>query len=82
MNYIPAKTIITKNKTPDAWFGYDYNMNIYKGCCHGCIYCDSRSECYRVDNFDEVRAKLNALAIILSIPSAIYNWHLTIVSKL
>jgi DNA repair photolyase len=39
-------------------------MNIYKGCSHGCIYCDSRSECYRVDNFDKVRAKENALAVI------------------
>lgn len=39
-------------------------MNIYKGCCHGCIYCDSRSECYHVENFDEVRAKENALALI------------------
>lgn len=39
-------------------------MNIYKGCCHGCIYCDSRSECYRVDNFDDVRAKENAAALI------------------
>jgi DNA repair photolyase len=64
MNFIPAKTILTKNKTPDAWFGHDYNMNIYKGCCHGCIYCDSRSECYRVADFDEVRAKQNAPAII------------------
>jgi len=64
MKYIPAKTIITKNKCPEMWFGYDYNMNIYKGCCHGCIYCDSRSECYGVENFDEVRAKENALGII------------------
>jgi len=39
-------------------------MNIYKGCSHGCIYCDSRSECYGVDNFDVVRAKENALALI------------------
>lgn len=39
-------------------------MNIYKGCCHGCIYCDSRSECYRVDDFDKVRAKENALTLI------------------
>jgi DNA repair photolyase len=64
MNFIPAKTIITKNKSPESWFGHDYNMNIYKGCCHGCIYCDSRSECYRVDNFDKVRAKENAIYII------------------
>lgn len=39
-------------------------MNIYRGCCHGCIYCDSRSECYRIDDFDTVRAKENALEII------------------
>ncbi len=64
MEYIPAKTIITKTKAPAKWFGIDYNMNIYKGCCHGCIYCDSRSDCYGVDQFDQVRAKENALEII------------------
>ncbi len=63
MEYIPAKTIITKNKST-AWFGNDYNMNIYKGCCHGCIYCDSRSDCYGVEDFDRVRTKENALEII------------------
>ncbi len=63
METITAKTILQKNKTSD-WFGNDYNMNLYRGCCHGCIYCDSRSECYRVDNFDTVRAKENALVIL------------------
>ncbi len=63
MEYVPAKTIVTKTKSSD-WFGIDYNMNIYRGCCHGCIYCDSRSECYRIDRFDTVRAKENALPII------------------
>jgi DNA repair photolyase len=63
MEYIPAKTIVTRTKNP-YWFGADYNMNIYRGCCHGCIYCDSRSHCYRVDNFDSVRAKQDALRII------------------
>ena len=42
MKTVPAKTILQKNKSAD-WFGSDYNMNLYKGCCHGCIYCDSRS---------------------------------------
>lgn len=60
---IPCKTILQKNKTSE-WFGNDYNMNLYRGCCHGCIYCDSRSECYHVDNFDTVRAKENALVIL------------------
>lgn len=63
IEYIPAKTIVSRNKS-EAWFGADYNMNIYRGCCHGCIYCDSRSDCYHVDNFDKVRAKEDALRII------------------
>lgn len=63
MEYVPAKTIVTRTKDPN-WFGLDYNMNIYRGCCHGCIYCDSRSECYRIDQFDRVRAKENALQTI------------------
>jgi DNA repair photolyase len=64
MDFINAKTIISGYSEGNSWFGNNYNMNIYKGCCHGCIYCDSRSECYGVENFDEVRAKKNALALI------------------
>ena len=64
MEFIPAKTIISGYTENNPWFGNNYNMNIYKGCCHGCIYCDSRSECYRIDEFDKVMAKENALAII------------------
>ncbi len=63
MEYIPAKNIVTKSKTT-YWFGTDYNMNIYRGCSHGCIYCDSRSDCYRVTDFDTVKAKKDALQII------------------
>jgi len=64
MKVIPAKTIVSGYCEKSNWFGNNYNMNIYKGCCHGCIYCDSRSDCYNIDNFDEVRAKENALDII------------------
>lgn len=63
ISYVPAKTIITRAKS-DGWFGMDYNMNIYRGCSHGCIYCDSRSECYHIDDFDNVAVKQSALEII------------------
>ena len=46
------------------WFGADYNMNIYRGCSHGCIYCDSRSSCYGDRNFDTIKIKRDALRII------------------
>lgn len=60
---IPAKTILSAYMKC-GWFGTNYNMNIYKGCCHGCIYCDSRSECYGILDFDTVRAKADALSVI------------------
>lgn len=63
METIPAKTIVNRTRDP-SWFGAEYNMNIYRGCCHGCIYCDSRSDCYRNDRFDQVRVKADALRVI------------------
>lgn len=64
MEFIYAKTILQKASHGDEWFGIDYNMNLYKGCPHKCIYCDSRSNCYQVDNFDKVRAKENEIDIL------------------
>lgn len=64
MEYIEAKQLLIKNKNPKDWFGFDYTLNLYKGCNHGCIYCDSRSQCYRIDNFDQVRAKKDAITIL------------------
>ena len=58
---VPAKNLIFKVKKPNAWFGAEYNMNIYRGCTHGCIYCDSRSDCYRNTDFDIIKVKENAL---------------------
>lgn len=64
MQFVKTKTILTKVKNGDYWFGIDYNMNLYRGCSHGCIYCDSRSNCYHIENFDMVRGKENALSIL------------------
>ena len=36
-------------------------MNIYRGCSHGCIYCDSRSKCYQMDHdFEDIEVKTDA----------------------
>lgn len=64
MEFIKAKTILSKVKYGNEWYGIDYNMNLYKGCCHGCIYCDSRSDCYHIESFDTVRGKENVLYIL------------------
>ena len=64
MEFIKAKTILQKATHGNEWFGIDYNMNLYKGCCHKCIYCDSRSNCYQVEDFDRVRAKKDEIEIL------------------
>jgi DNA repair photolyase len=62
---ITAKGILNHVKQPDDWFGLKYNMNLYRGCQHRCIYCDSRSECYQIDNFDrEILVKTNAVDLL------------------
>jgi DNA repair photolyase len=62
---IEAKVLLSHVRQPDTWFGLKYNMNLYRGCQHGCIYCDSRSECYGIDGFDrEVLVKANAIDLL------------------
>lgn len=61
---IPAKTILTPVQRPESWFGKRYNMNLYRGCVHGCIYCDSRSDCYRIADFDTIAVKAEALPLL------------------
>lgn len=63
MEYIPAKHLLHRSRSTE-WFGTDHTMNIYRGCCHGCLYCDSRSGCYQIGEFDRVRAKADALRIL------------------
>jgi len=62
---IQAKTVLARLKGEDDWFGLYYNMNLYRGCQHQCIYCDSRSECYQIENFNsEVLVKVNAIEVL------------------
>lgn len=63
MEYISVKHLLHRSRSTE-WFGTDHTMNIYRGCCHGCLYCDSRSDCYQIENFDYVRAKADALRIL------------------
>ncbi len=54
MHFVDAKGILTGKE------GF-YGMNIYRGCTHGCIYCDSRSLCYRFTHpFEDIEVKQNA----------------------
>jgi len=54
MHFVDAKGILTGN-------GGNCGMNIYRGCSHGCIYCDSRSTCYRFTHpFEDIEVKQNA----------------------
>lgn len=64
MEYVKTRTIMTKSDQGEKWFGIDYHMNLYKGCSFGCIYCDSRSDCYHINDFDTVKTKVDALAIL------------------
>ena len=54
MHFVDAKGILTGG---GGWGG----MNIYRGCTHGCIYCDSRSRCYQFTHpFEDIEVKRNA----------------------
>ena len=54
MHFVSAKGILTARKGVCG-------MNIYRGCTHGCVYCDSRSRCYRMEHaFEDVEVKQNA----------------------
>ena len=51
MHYVKAKSILSSKN----------GMNLYRGCSHRCIYCDSRSACYRINHdFEDIEVKENA----------------------
>lgn len=55
MHYVNVKGILSGNN----------GMNLYRGCSHGCIYCDSRSKCYHIDHdFEDIEVKDNALILL------------------
>lgn len=55
MHYIKAKGILSP----------DNGINLYRGCTHGCIYCDSRSKCYQMNHaFEDIEVKENALELL------------------
>ncbi len=64
METVKAKQLLSPLTPTNDFFHSDYNLNLYRGCSHGCIYCDSRSVCYQLDRFHEVRVKENALQML------------------
>lgn len=55
MHYVTAKSILSASN----------GMNLYRGCTHGCIYCDSRSLCYHMNHaFEDIEVKQNALELL------------------
>jgi DNA repair photolyase len=61
---IHAKVMLNHIPQPDTWFGLKYTMNLYRGCQHQCIYCDSRSDCYQIENFRDILVKTNAIDLL------------------
>ena len=60
MHFVDAKGILTGSS------GH-LGMNIYRGCSHGCIYCDSRSKCYQFTHpFEDIEVKRNAPELLES----------------
>ncbi|RHD74601.1 hypothetical protein DW783_17905, partial [Phocaeicola vulgatus] len=51
---IETKSILSRLKSKDNYWGIAYNMNLYRGCQHGCIYCDTRSSCYGVGDISHI----------------------------
>lgn len=62
-----AKRLLTPTRCDErSFFACDYNMNLYRGCNHGCIYCDSLSDCYGFQHFEQVRYKQGCIDMLCS----------------
>ncbi|RLL83476.1 radical SAM protein [Mesotoga sp. BH458_6_3_2_1] len=63
MREIIAKTIISPFRERSTSYKR-FTYNPYRGCQHACIYCDSRSLCYGIDDFEDVAYKSNAVELL------------------
>ena len=63
---VKARSLLSKREiSADSWFHINKSLNAYRGCEHGCVYCDGMNEYYHVDNFmSHVRIKENAPEIL------------------
>ncbi len=62
---IQAKSLLSKLRYGDSWFHSNRSMNSYRGCEHGCVYCDGNCQYYRIDDFyTHIRIKENAPQIL------------------
>ena len=61
-----AKSMVNKMRHVDDWFWCKYTLNPYRGCAHGCIYCDARANQYGLsETFDQkIFIKENAVAVL------------------
>ncbi|MDO4535451.1 MAG: radical SAM protein [Clostridium perfringens] len=64
MNKMIHKTMLSSYSSENDWFGTNYTVNLYRGCSHGCIYCDSRNSVYKILNFNKVTPKVDAIEIV------------------
>ncbi|MFX1602709.1 MAG: radical SAM protein [Promethearchaeota archaeon] len=62
---VKANSLLSKTAEAESWFHANRHMNSYRGCEHGCVYCDGMAEGYHVDNFlTHIRVKENAPDIL------------------
>lgn len=69
MHFVKVKGILSSKN----------GMNLFRGCTHGCIYCDSRSKCYQMNHsFEDIEVKENSIELLedrLKRKKKMYDWY-------
>ncbi|EGL35718.1 radical SAM domain protein [Parvimonas sp. oral taxon 110 str. F0139] len=69
MHFVKVKRILSSKN----------GMNLFRGCTHGCIYCDSRSKCYQMNHsFEDIEVKENSIELLedrLKRKEKMYDWY-------